>query len=253
MYNLHTKSQTERTIFLKHRKFSCPISAAIRKNDLQTLTSLVQLEDFGCVINKCIHKSVSYIHLAVERAKPRIVELLLNNNAAVNLRDNNGNTPTHYVNDVPTLKILINHGARLDMMNKSGDTPLQTAEKEKKELHLSLPSIVFRHNSSASTDIPQRTVWRILPGAKTTRNGGWPCSPSHNYSFDTLDLDPLPSLFDGQHVSTSKSNRFSSRTKTNIRNHETIRNGSTAKLETRYKSSPRTEYVGTVLKESCIF
>jgi hypothetical protein len=32
--------------FLTHRKFSCPISVAIRINDLKTLTALTQLEDF---------------------------------------------------------------------------------------------------------------------------------------------------------------------------------------------------------------
>jgi ankyrin repeat protein len=182
--------------FLIHRKFSCPISAAIRKNDLQTLTSLVQLEDFGYVINKCIHKSVSYIHLAVERAKPQIVELLLNNNAAVNLRDNNGNTPTHYVKDVPTLKILINHGARLDMVNKSGDTPLQTAEKEKRNCiyhYLRLYSAIIQ--ARPQTFFNERFGGyyreRVRQGME---DGNVP--PSHNYSFDTLDLDPLPSLFD---------------------------------------------------------
>jgi ankyrin repeat protein len=182
--------------FLIHRKFSCPISAAIRKNDLKTLTSLVQLEDFGYVINKRIHKSVSYIHLAVERAKPQIVELLLNNNAAVNLRDNNGNTPTHYVKDVPTLKILINHGARLDMVNKSGDTPLQTAEKEKRNCiyhYLRLYSAIIQ--ARPQTFFNERFGGyyreRLRQGME---DGNVP--PSHNYSFDTLDLDPLPSLFD---------------------------------------------------------
>lgn len=47
------------------------------------------------------------------------MELLLHNNAAVNLLDNDGNTPAHYVNDVPTLRILIRHGARLYVVNHS--------------------------------------------------------------------------------------------------------------------------------------
>lgn len=98
--------------FLIHRKFSCPISAAIRKNDLQTLTALTQLEDFAYIINKHIHKSVSYIHLAVEKARPKLVELLLSNHANVNLLDNEKNTPAHNVTDVLTLRILINYGAR---------------------------------------------------------------------------------------------------------------------------------------------
>jgi hypothetical protein len=51
--------------FLIRRKYNCPISAAIRKNDVRTMERLVTLEEFPYIVNKRIHKSVSYIHLAV--------------------------------------------------------------------------------------------------------------------------------------------------------------------------------------------
>lgn len=79
-----------------------------------------------------MHKSVSYIHLAVEKARPRLVELLLSNHANVNLLDNEKNTPAHYVTDVSTLRILINYGARLDKVNNLGETPIKTAQTEKR-------------------------------------------------------------------------------------------------------------------------
>jgi ankyrin repeat protein len=61
-----------------------------------------------------------------------MVELLLNNGAAVNLIDNEKNTPTHYISEIPTLRLLIRHGARLDKINKLGETPLKTAERNKR-------------------------------------------------------------------------------------------------------------------------
>ncbi len=118
--------------FLIHRKFSCPISAAICRNDVQTLYALTKLDEFPCIPNKRIHKSISYIHLAVDKQRTQIVEILLNNRAEVNLLDNDGNTPAHYAKDMPTLKVLIRYDARLDITNKSEETPIQMAEKEKR-------------------------------------------------------------------------------------------------------------------------
>ena len=52
--------------FLISRKHNFPIEAAIRRNDyLQTMAILVTLEDFPYIVNQKIHKSISYIHLAV--------------------------------------------------------------------------------------------------------------------------------------------------------------------------------------------
>lgn len=66
-------------------KFSCPISAAIHRNDLQTLTALKQLDEFPYLVNKRIHKSMAYIHLAVAKQRREIADLLLNNVAMLNL------------------------------------------------------------------------------------------------------------------------------------------------------------------------
>jgi hypothetical protein len=96
------------------------------------MEQLVTLEEFPYIVNKRIHKSVSYIHLAVEKGRPEIVKILLRNGALVNLLDNNGNTPVHYVSDIPTLKVLIAHNARLDVVNKFELTPLMNAAKEQR-------------------------------------------------------------------------------------------------------------------------
>ncbi|EFX62206.1 hypothetical protein DAPPUDRAFT_337271 [Daphnia pulex] len=118
--------------FLIRRKYNCPISAAIRRNDVRTMEQLVTLEEFPYIVNKRITKSVSYIHLAVEKGRPEIVKILLQNGALVNLLDNNGNTPVHYVSDIPILKILIAHKARLDVVNNFDLTPIMSAAKDQR-------------------------------------------------------------------------------------------------------------------------
>jgi ankyrin repeat protein len=182
--------------FLIHRKFSCPVSVAIRMNDLKTLTALTQLEDFKYIINRQIHKSVSYLHLAVENARPQIVELLLNNGAAVNLLDNEKNTPAHYVSDIPTLRLLIRHGARIDKINKLGETPLKTAERNKRNCiyhYLRLYEGIIRtrpqqyYNDRFGGYYRDHIQQRLEAGFFTQFTGN---------SLESLDIDPLPQLFD---------------------------------------------------------
>jgi len=116
--------------FLINRKFSCPISVAIRRNDIKTIRALVELDRFQHIVNTKVHKSLSYIHLAVEKNRHEIADILLYHGAHVNLQDNNGNTPAHFVNDIPTLRVLISHGARLELGNRNNETPIMAAEKD---------------------------------------------------------------------------------------------------------------------------
>jgi hypothetical protein len=60
------------------------------------------------------------------------VKILLQNGGLVNLLDNNGNTPVHYVSDIQTMKVLIAHKARLDVVNKFDLTPIMSAAKEQR-------------------------------------------------------------------------------------------------------------------------
>ncbi|XP_046452797.1 alpha-latroinsectotoxin-Lt1a-like [Daphnia pulex] len=116
--------------FLINRKFSCPISVAIRRNDIETIRALVELDRFQHIVNTKVQKSLFYIHLAVEKNRHEIADILLYHGAHVNLQDNNGNTPAHFVNDIPTLRVLISHGARLELGNRNNETPIMAAEKD---------------------------------------------------------------------------------------------------------------------------
>ena len=111
-------------------KDSCPIAQAIRRNDLSTITQLSILPYFRTIINRNIHKSISYIHLAVQKRRTKVTHLLLQNGAFVNLLDNHRNTPAHYVEDIPTLRVLIYFGANLTARNSLNQTPLMKAESD---------------------------------------------------------------------------------------------------------------------------
>ena len=50
----------------------------------------------------------------------------------VNAIDDEGNTPTHYAKDLPTLRTLLEFGADLTIHNNDGETPTMFAEKERK-------------------------------------------------------------------------------------------------------------------------
>ncbi len=53
-------------------KYSCPISVAIRRNDIETIRELVELDRFQHIVNTKVHKSLSYIHLAVEKTDMKL-------------------------------------------------------------------------------------------------------------------------------------------------------------------------------------
>ena len=94
------------------------------------MKTLVTLEDFVYIVNQKIHKSISYIHLAVQKRRSQIVEILLRNEALIDAVDNEGNTPTHYASDIPTLRVLIHYGADLTLKNKYKETAQMTAKRE---------------------------------------------------------------------------------------------------------------------------
>jgi hypothetical protein len=116
--------------FLINRKYSCPISVAIRRNDIDTIRALVELDRFQHIVNTKVHKSLSYIHLAEEKNRHEIADILLYNGAQVNLQNNNGNTPADFVNDIATLRVFISHGARLELGNRNHETPIMAAKKD---------------------------------------------------------------------------------------------------------------------------
>jgi ankyrin repeat protein len=80
-----------------------------------TMKILVTIEDFVYIVNQKTHKSISCIHLAVQKRRSQIVEILLLNEALIDALDNEGNTPAHYASDIPTLKVLIHYGAYLQL------------------------------------------------------------------------------------------------------------------------------------------
>jgi ankyrin repeat protein len=56
----------------------------------------------------------------------KIVEFLIENGADVNVKNKDGNTPSHMTTTSDIVKLLIEKGADINVKNKDGDTPLST-------------------------------------------------------------------------------------------------------------------------------
>lgn len=66
------------------------------------------------------------LHEAAESGRSDVVHILLDANANVNARDNNGDMPLHLVaDDADSTRALIDAGAFLEATNNDGQTPLQ--------------------------------------------------------------------------------------------------------------------------------
>ena len=60
------------------------------------------------------------------RAQPEMAKLLVENGADVNVQNNQGLTPLHYVENYETAELLLSHGADLTIADNLGRTPLHS-------------------------------------------------------------------------------------------------------------------------------
>ena len=96
------------------RRQHCPIAAAISKYDETTFFQLAQLPHFGALVNIPAYGTTTYLHMAVERKQPKIVKLLLEKGAVVNLKNEEKRTPLQLARDTPTARMLLKAGARIE-------------------------------------------------------------------------------------------------------------------------------------------
>ena len=71
------------------------------------------------------------LHSAATLGYAQIAEMLLQNKADVNARDNKRNTPLHFaarIADYGVIEILLRYGAKKDLKNAEDKTPLQEAD-----------------------------------------------------------------------------------------------------------------------------
>jgi len=107
----------------KHRGWSALFWAVAQFN-----TEAVKLlVDGDADVNLRDQNGYSPLHFA---QTPQIVRLLLDAGADVNARANDGNTPLHMAPPVDAQRLLISHGADVNAKNDAGETPLDVAVRE---------------------------------------------------------------------------------------------------------------------------
>jgi len=96
-----------------------------------------------------------------------IMDLIITKKVNINKKDNNGNTPLHYIantTDIILAKTLIDAGASLQIKNKDGLTPLDIARKYKLDkmidflLHHSLKKDIFVKDIKSDKDNKEELV-----------------------------------------------------------------------------------------------
>lgn len=82
--------------------------------------------------------NMTAFHYACSRAKPSVVQRLLEHGVNVNIQDNRGMTPLHYAasNDVKIVKMLIEQGADPAIRNKQRESVLDYAKDYTRYVHI---------------------------------------------------------------------------------------------------------------------
>lgn len=113
-----------------------PIVHAIEDGDLNAVQRIVA--EYPEIVNQPMSPEIPEhpLHYAIWQGKPAIVGFLLERNADVNSRGENGETPLHYAakHGYPEIaKILIERGADVNAENDGGFTPLFAASRGREQ------------------------------------------------------------------------------------------------------------------------
>jgi len=108
---------------------SSELHDCVENNQDETLESLLATNSFDINI-KVGKAALAALHLAVIAKNNKAFNLLIENNADLNVQDTDGNTPLHYATESESLKVLqtlISAKADLNVQNTDGNTPLHLA------------------------------------------------------------------------------------------------------------------------------
>ncbi|KAJ3123041.1 hypothetical protein HK098_002261 [Nowakowskiella sp. JEL0407] len=73
------------------------------------------------------------IHAAASYSSIPILTLLLSHNGNINITDNDGDTPLHFVEDAETAKFLIENGADWKIQNSEGQLAIEVADEDERD------------------------------------------------------------------------------------------------------------------------
>ena len=98
----------------------------------KNIPAILRLIGEGININYRNYSDETFLHRAVRRGRPHVVQAVLQGRPNINAKDHEGNTPLHVAarfHRIEVVKILLAAGADTTEKNKEGNTPLQVAEQ----------------------------------------------------------------------------------------------------------------------------
>jgi ankyrin repeat protein len=99
--------------------------------DKKIYEQIEQLLDAGADVNKQSSSGLSLLHKAVMESDEKLVALLINKGAELEINDERDRTPLHMTRDAAVARILIDAGAFRNVKDNNGDTPLHYAARKK--------------------------------------------------------------------------------------------------------------------------
>jgi ankyrin repeat protein len=119
------------------RKVSCEFLVAVLNGDTEQVKLLLSQEGNLDINEHRLHLPLrvycsgkTYLCVAAEKGRFKIVKLLLGHGAAINQQDNNGATPLFVATkrgSFTIVMLLLGHGANINQQDNNGATPLFVA------------------------------------------------------------------------------------------------------------------------------
>ncbi len=127
------------------------------KNDIERLVKLISENPF--VLHMTDSEKGSLLHYAVQSRDVGFANWLLEQKIPITAQDKFGNTALHYAtanNDLKMISILLDHGARIDITNNDHLTPLQMVNTEDTDRFIQ--DIISRQSKVDEMDVEPKKV-----------------------------------------------------------------------------------------------
>jgi ankyrin repeat protein len=128
----------------------------ISRGDLDRVTKILNDSEFGhLLVNECNTTGTPALHIAVSSENRELVKKLLENGAAGNCQDPEGNTPLHICTDHEIVRVLLESGhANPSIPNNNGLSPLHIAVGR-----LDVASVQHMLRRNADVNVADNTGW----------------------------------------------------------------------------------------------
>ncbi|KAJ2882648.1 hypothetical protein H4R27_003309 [Coemansia aciculifera] len=100
------------------------IWTATGDGDMARVEQLVEADK--TLVNAKDQSGYTPLHAAASWKQPKLLEFLIKNGGAVNITDNDGDTPLHICEDLECAQLLLDNGANPEAENDEGLSPVQT-------------------------------------------------------------------------------------------------------------------------------